>query len=212
MYKLFYYPGNASFAIHLILKDLGVEYKLEFVDRKSQSQKSKEYLRLNPTGRIPTLLDNGQAIFESGAIALYLAEKHPEHQLLPPLGTTERASCLQWLFYLTSTLQPELMVYFYPEKHTTNATLCQSIVTAQENRIISMYGILNDQLGERDYLIGSSISICDYFLFMLCHWGSEFKFAPMKFPNLARCLKRLAHTETFQEVCATEGASLAVYS
>ena len=54
MYKLFYYPSNASLAPHLVLKELGVEFELELVDRKIDEHKSKEYLVLNPTGRMPT--------------------------------------------------------------------------------------------------------------------------------------------------------------
>jgi glutathione S-transferase len=194
-----------------MLKELGVNFELVFVDRKSQSQKSEDYLRINPTGRIPTLVDGGQAIFESGAIALYLSEKHPEGKLIPPLDTPERALCYQWLFYLTSTLQPELMVYFYPEKHTNNVGNYPGIVIAQEHRITQMFSVLDDQIGGNNYLVGNTITICDYFLFMLCHWGSEFKRPPLDFPNLGRCLKGLASRDSFQEVCATEGTSLEIY-
>ncbi|WP_444957948.1 glutathione S-transferase family protein [Microbulbifer sp. ZKSA002] len=211
MYKLFYYPRNASWAPHLILKELGVEFELVLVDRRSEAQKAAEYLELNPTGRIPTLVDGGSALFESAAIALYLCEKHPEAELLPQANSTERALCYQWLFYLTSTLQPELMIYFYPEKHTTNNNSTPSIVEAQEQRITDMYGILNDQIGDREYLVGNKISICDYFLFMLCHWGSGFKTPPIAFPNLARCLRNLASKEAFQAVCTTEGTKLDIY-
>jgi len=211
VYRLFYYPRNASWAPHLILKELGVEFELELVDRKVRAQKSKEYLRLNPTGRIPILVDNGQVISESAAIALYLGEKHPEGQLLPPSNSVERVLCYQWLFYLTSTLQPALMVYFYPNKHTSNASCSPSIVEAQENRITQMFNILDEKIGNRNYLVGNTITICDYFLFMLCHWGSEFKKSPLTFPNLARCLKGLASKTTFQKVCATEGTSLEMY-
>lgn len=212
MYKLFYFPRNASWAPHLILKALGVEFELELVNRKNYSQKAKKYLELNPTGRIPTLIDNDQAIFESGAIALYLSEKHPEGKLIPSLGTPERASCLQWLFYLTATLQPELMVYFYPENHTNNISYSTSIAEAQEHRITQMFSLLNDQIGEGNYLIGNSITVCDYFLFMLCHWASEFKHPPLNFSHLARCLRGLASIPSFQEVCSIECTCLKIYS
>jgi glutathione S-transferase len=56
MYSLFYYPRNASWAIHILLRELQVEHQLVLVDRKQNAQKSLEYLKLNPTGRIPTLV------------------------------------------------------------------------------------------------------------------------------------------------------------
>ena len=194
-----------------MLKDLGADYELVLVDRRSQSQKSDEYMRLNPTGRIPTLVADGNAIFESGAIALYLSEKHPDSGLIPPLASTNRALCYQWLFYLTSTLQPEMMVYFYPEKHTDKAGDCSAVVSAQESRIAQMFSILESQLGNNTYLLGNAMTVCDYFLFMLCHWGSELKRPPLSFPNLARYLKALALKDSFKQVCATEGTSLEIY-
>lgn len=66
MYKLFYYPRNASWAPHLVLKELAVDHELILVDRKTNAHKSADYLALNPTGRIPTLIDGELIIFESG--------------------------------------------------------------------------------------------------------------------------------------------------
>ena len=67
MYKLFYYPRNASWAPHLVLKELGVDHELILVDRKTNAHKSEQYMMLNPTGRIPTLIDGDLVIFESAA-------------------------------------------------------------------------------------------------------------------------------------------------
>ncbi|WP_348650733.1 glutathione S-transferase N-terminal domain-containing protein [Thalassomonas sp. RHCl1] len=77
MYKLFYYPRNASWAPHMLLKEIGAEHELILVDRKSEQQKSSEYLKLNPTGRIPTLVDGDLVIAESAAICLHLCDSHP---------------------------------------------------------------------------------------------------------------------------------------
>ena len=59
-------------APHFVLEEMGIDYQLQLVDRKSNAHKSDEYLALNPTGRIPTLVDDGEAIFESAAICLHL--------------------------------------------------------------------------------------------------------------------------------------------
>ncbi len=58
MYQLYYYPLNASMAPHFILEALNVDFQLITVDRKSNAQKSDDYLALNPAGRIPTLIDD----------------------------------------------------------------------------------------------------------------------------------------------------------
>lgn len=73
MYTLFFYPRNASWAPHMVLAEMGVDFELVLVDRKTNAQKSADYLLLNPTGRIPTLIDQDIVIFESAAICLHLA-------------------------------------------------------------------------------------------------------------------------------------------
>ncbi|MES2675754.1 MAG: glutathione S-transferase family protein [Pseudomonadota bacterium] len=210
MYKLFYYPRNASWAPHLVLAEMGVEFELVLVDRKSNEQKSSEYLALNPTGRIPTLIDRELVIFESAAICLHLCEKHPESGLIPELGSPLRAKFYQWLFYLNSTVQPELMIYFYPQKHTAGHDV-KSIVIAQELRVTEMFSLLDKEIEGKSFLVGSSISVCDYFLFMLCHWASRFSQPPLSFGNLGRYLRGIAKREAVVAVCKIEGTSLELY-
>lgn len=211
MYKLYYYPLNASMAPHFILEELKVDFELITVDRQSNAQKSPEYLALNPAGRIPTLVDNGRAIFESPAICIHLAEAHPESKLIPEIGDKNRSLFFQWMMYLTNTLQAELMVYCYPQKHTTDVNNTTSILEAQESRITDMLKLLDRELENKDFLVGDTVSACDYFLFMLCGWADEFKEPPLSFNNLAKYLRQLAQRETIIKVCKKEGLSLSDY-
>ncbi len=211
MYKLFYYPRNASWAPHLVLKELGVDHELILVDRKTNAHKSADYLALNPTGRIPTLIDGDLVIFESAAICLYLCDQNPQSTLAPKIGDSLRAEFLQWLFYLNSTVQPELMVYFYPSKHTTNNNHAAEIIAAQEARITDMFALLDKALEGKEFLVGNYLTICDFFLFMLAHWADEFKKPPLAFNNLRSYLGRLAKLPAMQEVCRIEGTSLKAY-
>jgi glutathione S-transferase len=211
VYKLFYYPRNASWAPHLVLAEMGLDFELVLVDRKSNEQKSPEYLLLNPSGRIPTLSDKNTVIFESAAICLYLCEMHPELSLIPVTGSTERAKFYQWLFYLNSTVQPELMVYFYPQKHTTGEET-QKIVLAQESRVTEMFSLIDKGLAGKEFLVGSNITVCDYFLFMLSHWASGFSQPPLSFNNLGRYLRNIARRNVVVSVCKKEGTSLEMYN
>lgn len=210
VYKLFYYPRNASWAPHLVLAEMGVEFELVLVDRKLNEQKSSEYLSLNPTGRIPTLSESNLVIFESAAICLHLCERHPNLGLIPSIGSPLRAKFYQWLFYLNSTIQPELMMYFYPQKHTTGEET-NLIVRAQESRVTEMFSLIDKELEGKDFLIGSSLTVCDYFLFMLSHWASDFSQPPLSFRNLGGYLRKLAEREAVISVCKTEGTSLELY-
>ena len=82
MLELYYFPDNASLAPHLLLAEANLEYSLKLVDRKLNAQKSKEYLKLNPAGRIPTLVHNELILFESPAICIYICELDDHSQFI----------------------------------------------------------------------------------------------------------------------------------
>ncbi|STQ91359.1 glutathione S-transferase family protein [Iodobacter fluviatilis] len=211
MYKLYYYPRNASWVPHIFLEEMGVDYELVLVDRKSKAQKSAEYMRLNPAGRIPTLVHKDVVVFESAAICLYLCEQNPQAGLIPDVTDPLRAKFYQWLFYLNASLQPELMLYFYPAEHTTVLNCTAAIAEAQESRITEMFSLLNAELEGKTFLVGDYMTVCDYYLFMLSHWASDFKKPPLSFPSLGPYLCQLAKRQAMINVCEAEGTSLAMY-
>ena len=211
MYTLYYYPLNASMAPHFVLEEMGIDYQLQLVDRKSNAHKSDEYFALNPTGRIPTLVDDGEAIFESSAICLHLCDNNPSHSLMPEVGNKNRPKFYQWLMYLTNNVQAELMLYFYPQRHSGKEADINAIVTIQEQRVTDMFALLDSELKGKDYLVGESITVCDYFLFMLAVWADEFKKPPLSFNNLSRYLKKLATRDSVVRVCEKENLSLIDY-
>ncbi|MFA0026662.1 glutathione S-transferase family protein, partial [Vibrio sp. 10N.261.49.A5] len=119
-------------------------------------------LKLNPAGRIPTLIDDGMAIFESSAICIHLCEQNPKHGLLPQFGSKSRPQFFQWLAYLNNTLQAELMVRYYPHRHTNDESTIPNVVAAQDDRIGDSLSVINDQLEGNKYLLGDEISACDF--------------------------------------------------
>ncbi len=84
VYTLYYSPGTASMVVHLALLEIGVPHRLEKVDFDRDAQHDAEYLRLNPRGQVPTLVIDGKPYFESAALLMILAERHPEARLAPP--------------------------------------------------------------------------------------------------------------------------------
>jgi glutathione S-transferase len=91
MYSLYYAPGAASMVVHWLLIELGVPHELRLVDTKSGQQKSAEYLALNPNGVVPTLIDEGVPRFECAALAMLLADRHPQAGFAPAADSPLRA-------------------------------------------------------------------------------------------------------------------------
>ncbi|WP_087017889.1 glutathione S-transferase family protein [Thaumasiovibrio subtropicus] len=211
MYTLYYYPRNANLAPHYLLRYMDLDYQLELVDRKSNAQKSAAYMKLNPSGRIPTLVDDDLVLFESPAICIYLCEQHPEHGLIPPIGDKQRPLFFQWLAYLNNTLQTELLLFHYPQRHTTDSQGADSIVAAQHTRLADILAVIDDQLGMNAYLIGDKITACDFFLFMLVGWAMPMNKSPLAFSHLADYLQRIAQIPSVREVAEIEGVDLSAF-
>ena len=101
MIQLYYYPGNASLAPHMLLEEIGEPFELVLVDRANAAHKSAGYPKLNPNGQIPVLVDGEFVLYEAAAICLYLADRYAQAKLVPQLATDERAHLYQWLFWCT---------------------------------------------------------------------------------------------------------------
>lgn len=196
--KLYFSPGNANLAPHMILEEIGLPFELVLVDRANNEQLSPEYRKLNPSGRIPVLVDGDLALFETAAICLHLADTHPEANLAPALGTPQRAHMYKWLMYMTNTLQAELLTYFYPERLCDDEITAAKIKTKAEIRVGGMLDILEDTLKENGkksmgkFFIGEHFTILDPFLFMLCRWTRGMDKPAKLRPHLAVYLEHLS--------------------
>lgn len=212
MLELYYFPDNASLAPHLLLAETNLEYSLKLVDRKSNAHKSKEYLRLNPAGRIPTLVHNELVLFESPAICIYICELDDKSRFIPQPGHSDRPLYFQWLTYLNNTLQAEFMVWRYPDRHTTAPKNVEGIKAAQDLRLVEILSLLDKELSKKKYLLGSSISACDHFLFMLALWCDSISRPPTSFTNLYRFMSEMSRREAIQKVCEIENINLDRYA
>lgn len=206
MYELFYYPENASLAPHFLLEEIGAPFELRLVDRKNNAQKDAEYMKVNPLGRIPTLVDDDLVLFESAAICLHLADRHPNASLAPAVGTDERAHFYKWLMFLTNTIQADFLAFYYPEKHTTDAGGIAAVKKAAEGRLGAAFTVVNEALGKGGpYLLGETLSAADFFLLMLTRWGRALSHPPRKLLHVGRCVDLVAERPAVKRVAAREG-------
>ena len=224
MYKLHYYPSNANLAPHILLEEIGAPYELLLVDRTNNAHKSPEYLKLNPTGRIPVLIDSNDGanagtdagemvLFETAAICLHLADRHPDAKLAPPLATAERAQFYKWLIYLTNTLQTELITYFYPDRLSDDEAGADAIRRHAELRVGGMLDILDAHLGAAGgpWILGSVYTAADPFLFMLSRWTRGMAKPARTYPHLGPFLEAMAARPAVQRALAQEGLKAPFY-
>jgi glutathione S-transferase len=201
MIELHYFPSNASFAPHLLLEEMGVPFKLRTVDRANNEHKSPAYLKLNPNGLIPTLVDGDLVLYETAAILMHLADCHPG--FAPAPGTAERAQYYKWMVWLTNTLQAMLIHYFYPDRMASDAAEVKARAEAQ---IAPMLDQLDAELTRHGgpWFLGERYTAVDPLVFMLCRW-TRMQARPAKTrPTLGAYLQRVFERPATQRVVATE--------
>ena len=217
MIQLHYYPGNASMAPHMLLEELGesgelgvpgAAFELKLVDRDLLAHKSPDYLKLNPNGLIPVLVDGGLVLYETAAILLHLADTHPAAGLAPALGSAERAHFYKWLAWMTYTLQVTLNLYFYPERWVDqgNAAGAAQVKAHAEARTGELLGQMEAHLAAHGgpWFLGERFSALDPLALMLCRWTRGFARPARDLPQLGPYLQSMLARPAVQRALATE--------
>jgi glutathione S-transferase len=212
MYKLYYSPGMANLAPHMVLEEIGAKYELVRLDSDRQQHKSPEYLKLNPHGRIPTLVEGDLVLYETAAICLHLVDRHPAARLAPELGTPERAHFYKWLVYLTNTIQSEMILYFYPERWASGEAGAVEVKRHAEQHLSAMFDTVEQSLGaEGPYLLGKRYSAADPYLLMLARWSRGFARPARNLPRLGRLLEAVAARPAVVRAFAGEDIAAPLY-
>lgn len=212
MYTLHYFPSNASAAPHMLLEEIGTPYGLALVDKKAGAQKEPDYLKLNPTGRIPVLVDDGKAIFESAAIVLHLVDQHPQAGMAPKHGTPERAQFYQWLVFLTNSFQETMMLWFYPDRLVgEDEAAAAKIKHAAEKRAGDYLDIIEAHLAQNGpYFLGQQISAADLYFTMLARWARALGKPPRNRSAIANLLDLITNRPAVKRSYEQEGVTDAI--
>ncbi|MEO8010478.1 MAG: glutathione S-transferase family protein [Dokdonella sp.] len=205
MYTLYYSPGSASMAVHLLLLELGVPHLLRLIDFDRRQQNDPDYLRLNPNGLVPTLVVEGTAYYECAALLLLLGERHPEAALAPAVGSRERGVYLQWMLHLANTLQPAFRQWFYPSDFGP-AGQEQDMREFARQRIEAVWNRLESHLAAYGpCVLGVQLSIADLYATMLMRWSRNMPKPADRWPALAALAARVKSRSSWQRLYQIEG-------
>jgi glutathione S-transferase len=205
MYTLYYSPGTASMVVHLALLEIGAPYQLKLVDFEKNGQHDAEYLKLNPGAKVPTLLIDGRAVYESGALLIILAERHPEAKLIPPAGTPEREAWLQWVVFLSNALMSTYRLWFYPQE-LGYEELPANIRAAVQRKIESVWDRLDAHLATHGpHMLGAELSGVDLMLTMLMRWSRNMPRPVTEWPALKRLADLVRARPSWKKLYELEG-------
>lgn len=182
MLKLFFAPGSSSMAPHIALHEAGATFEGKPMSFKQNDMGKADYLKINPSGTIPTLLIDGRPLTEVAGILFYLARHFPQAGLLPDGDIEAAAHAVSWMSFAASTL------------HLARR---QGLDHARK-----VYGVADQRLGG-GWILGDRYSIADIHLFRV-YWRNRdlMKSSGGEFPNLdahyARMMARPAVQKTIE--------------
>lgn len=141
------------------LEELGADYELEWLDTREREQKSEAYLALNPFGKVPAMVDGDVTLFESGAICLYLANKHKA--LGGPAGSAHWDATVQWSFAALDTVLPPLFDHFIWTKFRADNSASESAAASARELCELRFETLDGVLADRQFLVEAELTVAD---------------------------------------------------
>ena len=192
MIDLYTWPTPNGRKVSIALEEFGLEYAAHAVNLQKDEQFAPEFLAISPNNKIPAIVDrsNGQAVMESGAILIYLAEKCDQ------FWGENRYDTLQWLMLQMGGIGPMLGQVHYFKKYNSGKSVYAEERFYQEAQ--RLYGVLDQRLGDAEYLAGE-YSIADMATWP---WISRFEWQQItltEYPNVKRWYTQIANRPAVQK-------------
>jgi len=203
MIEVHHLNASRSRRITWLLEELGVDYKLVAYQRDATTNLAPPELKaIHPLGKSPVIRDNGEVIFESGAIIEYLIRKYGKGKFAPAMGTPDYDHYIQFLHYGEASAMLPLMLRLYVGRlGDAGAPLMPRIESETDNHL----GYLNNELAQRDYIVGNSLTGADVQLSFVAQVGVIF-LGKEKFPNLTRYVERIEARPAYKRAIEKAGA------
>ena len=187
-YKLYYADGTASMGVRVLLEEIGASYELIQTTTDRQEPRPAEQLKVNPNGWVPVLLWDDNAMYECAAITIFLCDRHSEANLAPAMDAPDRSLFLQTLVYFSSSVQTAFQLDYHAHRFADTPEGEPSAQRRGCRRLRETWKIIDDQIGDKHWILGDQFSAADIYLFMLTTWLEPSRGQPAihEFPNVQR--------------------------
>ncbi len=191
MYTLYASKNTYSMSAHLLLEELQVDYQITWFDIKNVDEHPGTLKTINPNLKVPVIITTDGPIYESAAILVYLAEKHGS-QFMPGINNSRRGQLWQWQFYLMSTLQPEVLNQFHPERYLPgDLENQQTLLASSRLKLEQIWQTIENGLDGRQHNFCGQYSICDMLFAMQALWTESRPDNLQRYPNILENLNAI---------------------
>ncbi|MBV7486168.1 glutathione S-transferase family protein [Bordetella sp. BOR01] len=201
--KLYYMPGACSLASHILLEWIGKPYDTHKLSREELKQ--PEFLKINPLGAVPALVDGDVTLTQNAAILEYLAEQAPQGQLLGDGSAASRAEVRRWLGLINSDLHRTFSLVFGAQRYLPDEAAQEQLRASAASQLRTLFGQLDKQLAGKHYLAGAAPSIADPYLYVVLRWAHAKQIDLSGMDNLAAFFQRMEADAGVQAALKAEG-------
>ena len=203
--KLYIMPGACSMVPHVALEWAKADYELEILNH--DSVKSAEYLRINPQGSVPAIVDGETVVTQNIAVQTYIDAKYPDANIFGANSSpAERAQIMQWLAFINSDVHKSFGPLFGPDNFVTDKDAQADLKEQAKKKIVGLLKYPNEQLGTHDYLTGTKTT-ADIYLYVILTWAKKMELDLSAYKNLNAFISRIESDAGVTEVIRQEGLS-----
>jgi glutathione S-transferase len=187
--RLYEFGPTRSIRVRWTLQELGVDFEAVTVNLRAGEHRRPEFLKLNPAGKLPVLVDDDLVLTESVAIVLYLAEKYPDKGLVPT-DLTQRAQVYRWLLFAATELeQPLWRISRHTALYPEHLRLPAEVSLARQD-FTNVASVLEEHMQERQFLIDDTVTVADFVCAYTLDWANEIRLLD-NCPQLLRYVDRM---------------------
>ena len=202
-YTLYGHPGSGSCIIELTLNEIGVDYQVNPVSLNDDSQRGAGYAAVNPQRKLPTLVtDIGETLTESAAILLTLEERHAAADLLPPVGSEERARALRWLLFVATEVYPIVEINDYPDRFTATDGVADATRELARKIWRKRLLVIENSINDGPYVLGTTFSMTDIYIAVVTRWAQQEEWRPYNVPKIENLTATVASREKLAPIWA----------
>jgi glutathione S-transferase len=190
MIQIYGSPRSSAGRCFLMLEECGLPYEVMPLDMMGKKEhKSEQFLKLNPNGKVPCLVDNGFVLWESAAIVHYLAEKCKPSML----GTTPQDKALvnQWSFWSMTEAQPPLVDILIQRVFVPEGKRDLALIARREQQVPVLFEVLEKALTKKKYLVGESYSVADVMVGSVMNFAMGLQLDLSQYPNIKSWLTEM---------------------
>jgi len=204
MFKLYYAPGTVALASHIALQEAGAAYTTERLDFESNQQNSREYLAINPKGRVPALVTDRGILTETPAMLVFIAQSFPERKLAPLDDPYTFAQVQAFNSYLCSTVHVahahKLRGYRWAIDEASFADMKRLVPKS----VGASFALIERGMLKGPWVMGDSYTICDPYLFTLAQWLEGDSVDLSALPRVIEHRQRMSERPAVQKVMAEQ--------